>query len=141
MQEEILTFRKNHLFPVLKPGISDIVISSSKNDNSEHSAEFWLHGTYQIDEAYAKALNLKPLHKALVITWTSNGLHQTKNIVGNKVLFSDDEEIKQKKHIGYFNYYLNDWIDFGEVEKSIYFTVSLGKYISNTIQVEYMASI
>ena len=132
MQDNMLTFSSNGLLPELTGGESDIFISTSEKQAGTGKAEFWLHGAYQIDINYAAALKVRPLQKAIVVTCTSNDSHITKNMVGTHMLFNDDETARDDMHIGYFNYNLSEWLpDY--FLSDFYVTVSLGKYLSNTV--------
>lgn len=135
MTLELLTFTRNNTINELKPHESDIVISLMTELSNIGHNKLLLQGCYQIDEDYAKTLNVQSLHKALVITSVHNDVSQTKNLVGDVVLFSDDEELHNNMRVGYFNYELTDWLYIDNKNKQ-YITVSLGHYISNTIEVE-----
>ncbi|MDH5571726.1 MAG: hypothetical protein OEY89_08175 [Gammaproteobacteria bacterium] len=135
MIEQTLTFNKNNLLPELNLQESNIVIASGQESSLIGDNRLWLHGTYQILDDYAQQLAVVPLHKALVITWVSDGSSNTKNLVGDAVLFRDDEELTNARRIGFFNYDLTNWLNMYE-RRLYYITVSLGCCISNTIQVE-----
>ncbi len=134
MTKDTLTFTRNNILASLKPHESDVAIAVGPEPSLIGDNRLWLHGAYQIDEAYGRPLNVQPLLKALVITWVSDGITETKNLVGNTVLFSDDEEIRDTMRIGYFNYDLTDWLNMYE-RREYFVTVSLGHFISNTLHV------
>jgi uncharacterized membrane protein len=94
-----------------------------------------MHGTYQIEGDDTRHLNVQPLLKALVITAVSDNINMTKNLVGDVVLFEDDETLVNGVHIGYFNYDLTDWLNMYE-RRTYLVTVSLGRFISNSVPVE-----
>ena len=135
MTEDVLTFSKNSALLELGPQESGVQIILGKESSSIGDNRLWLHGSYQIDSSQAKQLNRQPLHQALVITWVSDGVNDTKNLVGDVILFSDDEQMRNNLHIGYFNYDLTDWLNMYERRK-YFITVSLGYFISNTLEVE-----
>lgn len=95
----------------------------------------WLHGQYRIPHEDAVQIAATPLQRALVITGVSGGINVTKNLVGDVVLFEDDETVTNNLHTGYFNYDLTDWLNMYDRRK-YFITVSLGHFISNTLQVE-----
>lgn len=96
--------------------------------------EFWLHGAYQIPHDDAIQINTSPLQKALIITCIFDTRNLTRNLVGDVVLFKDDETLINQIHKGYFNYNLLDWVDVDQL-RECFVTVSLGKYISNTLRI------
>lgn len=128
---ERLTFSKAASSPALETGIS-IAIGPERSAVGNNC--LWLHGAYQLTEDTATAIPATPLLGALVITWMSNGLSESKNLVGDVVLFQDDETLIDGKRIGYFNYDLTDWLNMYEAS-DYYITVSLGNYLSNTVSV------
>jgi hypothetical protein len=135
MTEDVLTFTRNNVLADLKPQESDVAIALGQEPSLVGDNLLWLHGTYQIDEAYGRQLNVQPLQKVLVITWASDGTSATKNLVGDVVLFGDDEEMCNNMCVGHFNYDLADWLNMYERRK-YFITVSLGRFISNTLEVE-----
>lgn len=135
MTKDVLTFSKNSSLSELKPQVSGVGIALGQETSSIGNNRLWLHGSYQIDHSQAEQLNRQPLHQALIITWVSDGISVTKNLVGDVILFSDDEDIDNDMHIGYFNYDLTDWLHMYQ-RRRYFITVSLGRFISNTLQVE-----
>lgn len=135
MTEDILTFTRNGLLAELSPKHSDVAIRVGQEPSRVGNNFLWLHGAYQMDGDDARHLNVKPLLKALVITAVSEPLSMTKNLVGEVVLFEDDETVVNGVHTGYFNYDLADWLNPYE-QRTYFVTVSLGRFISNTVCVE-----
>lgn len=128
-----LNSQKNSSFlnKALNESTVEVLIGNELSRISNKST--WLHGVFQIKDDDLN--HLEKLHKALVITWTSSGVSRTKNLIGNTILFSDDEKIYNNFRVGYFSYDLSDWLNFHDLQQ-YYITVSLHKYISNTIYLE-----
>jgi len=126
----ILNFTKkpNFFDKVSTESSVEILIGSEESEISQKNT--WLLGAFRIKDDNLN--HLTKLHKALVITWTSNGVSKTKNLVNDTFIFPDDEEIDNKFRIGYFNYDLSDWLSFNDLQE-YYITVSLHNHISNTI--------
>lgn len=135
MTEDVLTFTRNSLLAELSPKQSDVAISVGSEPSRIGNNCLWLHGAYQIQGEDASYLNVQPLLKAMVITAVSDYINVTKNLVGEVVLFEDDETVANGVHTGYFNYDLTDWLNLYE-RRTYLVTVSLGRFISNTVQVE-----
>ena len=135
MTEDVLTFTRNALRAELSPKQSDVAISVGQEPSRIGNNRLWLHGAYQIEGDDARHLNVQPLLKALVITAVSDHINVTKNLVEEVVLFEDDETVVNGVHIGYFNYDLTDWLNMYD-RRTYLVTVSLGRCISNTVQVE-----
>lgn len=95
----------------------------------------WLHGLYRIPKEEAARIATPPLQKALVITAVSGAINLTKNLVGQVIVFEDDETVVDGVHTGYFNYDLTDWLNMYQ-RRTYSVTVSLGRFISNTVCVE-----
>ena len=135
MTEDVLTFTHNGMLADLTPSQSDVAISVGQEPSRIGNNRLWLHGAYQIEGDDARRFNVQPLLKALVITAVTDNTNVTKNLVGEVVLFEDDETVVNGVHTGYFNYDLTDWLNMYERRK-YYITVSLGHFISNTLEVE-----
>lgn len=135
MTEDVLTFARNGLLAELSQKQSDVAISVGQEPSRIGNNRLWLHGACQIQGDDARRLNIQPLLRALVITAVSDYINVTKNLVGETVLFDDDETVVNGVHIGYFNYDLTDWLNMYE-RRTYLVTVSLGRFISNTVQVE-----
>lgn len=135
MNNDVLTFTRNTALAELPPTEPGVAIMIGSEPSLIGNNRLWLHGAYQIDTTYASKLNVRPLHKALVITQVSDRSNTTKNLVGDIVLFSDDEIDQEGMRAGYFNYDLTDWLYMYE-RRRYYITVSLGKFISNTLDIE-----
>lgn len=131
--EDRLTFVRTPASPSLmdKTGVE---ISIGKEPSAIGKNHLWLHGVYQIPHEAVRVV-APPLQKALIITAVSGGVNVTKNLVGKKILFEDDETVTNGVHTGYFNYDLTDWLNLHEW-RTYLVTVSLGRFISNTVQVE-----
>lgn len=134
MIEDVLTFTRNGLLADLKSQKSDVAIALGREPSSVGDNRLWLHGAYQIDEMYARKLNVQSLLRGLIITWASEGTSVTKNLVGDVILFNDDESIRDQMFVGCFNYDLTDWLYMYE-RREYYVTVSLGHLISNTLHI------
>lgn len=132
--EDRLTFGRTPASPSLmdKAGVE---ISVGKEPSAIGKNYLWLHGAYQIPRDEAARVVAPPLQKALIITAVSEYINVTKNLVGEVVLFKDDETIANGVHTGYFNYDLTDWLNLYE-RRTYLVTVSLGRFISNTVQGE-----
>lgn len=140
MTEDVLTFTRNGLLAELSPKHSDVAISLGQERSRVGNNRLWLHGAYQIHGDDARLLSVRPLLKALVITAASEPLSMTKNVVGQVVVFEDDETVANGMHTGYFNYDLTDWLNMYE-RRTYSVTVSLGRFISNTVCVEVQDSV
>lgn len=130
-----LTFNRSSASPEPEPGFVGVELVIGNELSATGNNKLWLHGTYQIPHTEALRISSGPLHKALVITWMSDDTNDTKNLVGDVVVFEDDEIIENDNHKGYFNYDLTDWLNLYNPYHSYYITVSLGKFISNTLEV------
>lgn len=132
--EDRLTFVRTPASPSLidKTGVE---ISIGKEPSAIGKNYLWLHGAYQIPRDEASRVIASLLQKTLIITAVSGGVNVTKNLVGEKILFEDDETVANGIHTGYFNYDLTDWLNLFE-RRTYLVTVSLGRFISNTVQVE-----
>jgi hypothetical protein len=132
--DDPLTFTRLPVAPMLI-GETGVEIVLSKEPSVTGKNLPWLHGAYRIPQAEAARIATPPLQKALVITCVSGGHNDTRNLVGDAVLFEDDETVINGVHAGYFNYDLTDWLNMYERRKYL-ITVSLGHFISNTLEVE-----
>ncbi len=131
----MLTFARIPMLAELGFKTSGVDIFIGNESSSIGNNQIWLHGKFQIQSHEAIQINTKDLHKALVITWVSDGVNNTKNLVGDVMLFDDDVSIIGSIHTGYFSYDLTDWL-FMHEKRSYYITVSLDKFISNIVEVE-----
>ena len=131
---ETLTFTIAPASPPLAPTRSGIEIVMGHEASAVGNNKLWLHGTYQLQAQDTALIKARPLMRALVITWAADGITDTKNLVGDVVLFDDDEMVVNGVHRGYFNYDLTDWL-FMYKKESYYITASLGKFISNSLKV------
>lgn len=129
---DTLSFSKVTSFLTLESNNLCVFIYIGSDNSTIGDNKLWLHGRYQIKSSDADEISTKFLHKALVITSVCDGVSDTKNLVGDVMLFEDDESVIDDIHTGYFNYDLTDWLFMYE-ENSFYITVSLGKFISNTV--------
>lgn len=135
MHDEVLSFEKNNLLSELRTDESNIIIAIGQDPAKTGVNNKWLYGACQIEQEYANELKVQPIQRAIVITWTANGEHKTKNLVGTKFVFSDDEIVIDNMCVGYFNCLLNDW--FPEYQPNEFFiTASIGCYLSNTLRVK-----
>ncbi|MBI3560167.1 MAG: hypothetical protein HY080_00405 [Gammaproteobacteria bacterium] len=110
----------------------DIVIRKMRSQTG--SPQRWLQGTYQIPHTDALLIDTRPLQKALIITAIAGEQHLTRNLVGDMVLFEDDEIRIDAMYKGYFSFDLADWPRMA-TKREYFITISLGRYVSNTLHV------
>ncbi len=129
---DFLTFEKV-IFPSNFNSTSsgvEIFLDNSPDVKSEN--QLWIRGKYQIPVESAKKIDASILLKALVITCVFEGMSKTKNLLGSAMVFADDETTENNFRVGYFNYNIVEWVNI-ETDNKYYITVSLDKYISNTV--------
>lgn len=129
-----LTFTRALLSPEPKADYVGVGIAIGYVPSQGNVHNVWLHGTYQIPHNDAVLIKAQPLQKALIITVISGEQNFTQNLVGNTVLFDDDEIFINAMHKGYFNVNLTEWLKASE-KREYFIMISLGSHVSNSLQV------
>ena len=93
-----------------------------------------LHGMFRIPRAAADEIG-DHLHRALVLVVTTKGGYHASNPLRHLTTFADDETSSEVARQGWFN--LDAWATCPFEEPGTYFvTVSLGPYLSNTLEIQ-----
>jgi hypothetical protein len=102
-------------------------------DRAPHSPRRWIEGIVQLDVADVDAIGLRPIQRALVLTARSTAVDGSWSLVGDRVLFPDDEEAVGGAIRGRFGFDLSLFFDSDEVF-SCHVLVSAGPFLSNVIE-------
>jgi hypothetical protein len=129
--DEPLTFDRVAGSPVVM-GEAGVAIALSKVAAAGAPPGLWLHGAYRLPREDAERLGVRPLQKALIVTYVAGENNHSRNLVGETVLFDDDETVTRGVHTGYFNVDLRLWLP-QYARRRYWITASLGRQISNTV--------
>jgi len=128
---EHLTFDRMAESPLLELGFSGLIIRPFKIATKKGEISYWINGAYSIPREEGDRIEKGPLQRALVVVATSGMLNATHNLLGDRILMPDDERVEAGIRRGYFNFKLPGVEEYrGD---TLYITVSLGAWISNTI--------